>query len=471
MKKTLSFIAAFVLFMACLVPNFCHSNFHGENRIAQANVEQDYFTQQSKDLISTNVGSAVSNGVLEEIAPFNTDTKRRMEGKSITPTADEYGQVKNKEFAINTFTPQKGDVVYMWVYLIDVLTFKLDISITGQSTGSLEWSFDSLEVYSMGTGWKLFALKLSDFQDERYLNGSYKSIIISYASEAEGDGSSEKYEVKTNERLSFYHIFVTNGDESIRKSGVIYDMGRSFYEFSDDFPFGGTVFVGDKIKLQSPEEIFEYLYIGKYDLTDYLGSGKYYWKLSIENPKLARADIDFGDTVLFTQIGFYRLTIQMLEEGSLSDDVVLNKDISIYCDEATLGRFTMGSSYSVKDKESVLVKFKLTPNLKLNGNYSISLNNNKAKISTYYEESGVVYIRIDGVQAGQSVITITANARSLYGEESDTFTAQANIKIISTEKQVDVFLVIVWIVFACFCVGILIYLAISLVKARKNDVK
>ena len=469
MKKTLSFITAFVLFMACLVPSFCHSIFHGESRIAQAHVEQNYFTQQSKDLISANIGSVGGNGALEDVAPFNTDTKHRMEGKSITPTADEYGQVKNKEFAINTFAPQKGDVVYMWVYLIDVLTFKLDISITGQSTSSLEWSFDSFEVYSMGTGWKLLALKLSDFQDERYLNGSYKSIIITYTSEA--DGGSEKYEVKTNERLSFYHVFVTNGDESIRKSGVIYDMGSSFYEFSDEFPFGGTVFVGDKIKLQSPEEIFEYLYIGKYDLTDYLGSGKYYWKLSIENPKLARADIDFGDTVLFTQIGFYRLTIQMLEEGLLSDDVVLNKDISIYCDEATLGRFTMGSSYSFKDNESVLVKFKLTPNLKLNGNYSISLNNNNAKISTYYEESGVVYIRIDGVQGGQSILTITANARSLYGEENDTFIAQADIKIISTEKQVDVFLVIVWIVFACFCVGILIYLVISLVIARKNDVK
>ena len=470
MKKTFGLICSILMAMACLMPCFCRSKIQNSSNRSYAHIEQKYFTVQSQDLISTDI-SGVNNGIVESVAPFNTDTKQRMEGKSITPTADDYGQLKNKEFAIQNFTPQNGDVIYLWVYLIDALTFKLNISLFASSTNTLEWNFNSYEVYTMGSGWKLLALKLSDFEETKYLNSTYKSIIFTYASEPESGNGSEKYEVETNERFSFYHVFVTNGDEDVLKSGLIYDMGGSFYEFSDDFPFGGTVFVGDKIKLQSPEHIFEYLYIGKYDLTDYLGSGKYYWKLSIESPQLSKSSIDFGDVILFTQNGFYRLTIQMLEDGSIEDEIVLNKDVSIYCDEATLGRFVMGSSYEVKDNESILVKFKLSPNVKLNGNYTISLNNNKAKVATYYEEAGIVYVRVQGVDGGQVNLEIKADGQSLYGEKNDVFVAQANIKVISTKQPVDVFMVIIWMVFACFCVGILIYLTISLVKARKNDVK
>ena len=44
---------------------------------------------------------------------------------------------------------------------------------------------------------------------------------------------------------------------------MIYDMGGSYYEFSDDFPFDNVIFVGDKVKVQTASEMFEYLYIGK----------------------------------------------------------------------------------------------------------------------------------------------------------------------------------------------------------------
>lgn len=450
MKKSLGFIGAIVMIMACLLPNFYNVNFLNKTPTAKAHVEQTYINDSSKDLISAYVGSGITNGITEEFAPFNTDTKQRMEGKSITPTADECAQVTNKEFSINAYIPQNGDVVYLWVYLIDVLTFKLNIALTGTLSNKLDWSFDSFEVYSMGTGWKILALKISDFEEDVYSNGTYTGIVINYSSEADGSNGSEKYDVKTNERFSFYHVFVTNGEESVKKSGVIYNMADSYYEFSEDFPFGSTVFVGDKIKVQSPEDIFEYLYIGKYDLTDYLSSGKYYWKLSIVSPDQSRANIDFGDVVLFSKTGFYRLTIQMIEEGTLNDDVVLNKDVNIFCDEANLGHFTMGSSYQVKDNESILISFKLAPNIQLKGNYTISINNNNAQIATYYEEAGVVYIRVQGVQGGRSVLEITANGKSLYGEQNAKFTAEAEIKIISTQKGVDIFLVIVWIVFVCF---------------------
>ena len=125
----------------------------------------------------------------------------------------------------------------------------------------------------------------------------------------------------------------------------------------------------------------------------------------------------------------------------------------------------------MKDNENLLLTFRFSDNIQMTENYEITIDNNNAEIDTYYEENGILYIQVSGVSAGVSTLNISAKASSKLNEEARDFTSSAEIQILSTKEKVDVFMVIIWATFGCFCGVILIYMTISLVKARKNDVK
>lgn len=440
-----------------------------------ANIEDSYFNSESLDLISKNPNS-VTDGVVENGAtPFDPDKKERMEGACITPNADDCGQFKNKSFAINAYTPKENDSIFMWVYLIDVFSFKLSISIYDNSSSTLTWSFDSQDVYLMGTGWKFLQLNLKDFNlTDNYTEKIYSIMTISFLSESEdseGQEGYEEYDVKTDERFSFYHVFASTNMSYNQESGKIYGLAKSFYEFSDEFSVSGQFYIGDSFKLTSPSKIFKYLYIGKYDLSTYSTSGKYYWALSLKNPQSVTKRIEFGDTIYFREAGYFILGIQLKERNTIETEIVLNEDISFFCDELNLGRFLMGSNYKIKDNEKVTISFKIASGITINGDYKIALSNNNAEIDSYYQENDVLYICVAGLEKGSTTLEVSANATSENNTQAREFSATATIDINSSKQQFDVFNLIIWVTFACFCVGIIIYLSISLVKARKNDVK
>lgn len=477
MKKRLSLIlCAFFLGLTLIVPIFsCVKNSKVSNQTFSLTMEDIYFKDDSIDLISVNPTSITDGSVENGCTPFNPDTKQKMDGACVTPIADDCGQFKSKSFRINGYNAEKSDAIYMWVYLIDALTFKLKISITDGLSSTLTWQFDSQAVYDMGVGWKFLQLNLSDFENKQEIsNQTYNLMTISYLSEMEdfeGEEGYEKYDVKTNERFSFYHVFASKNANQEQNSGKIYGLSKSFYEFSDDFVSGETFYIGDSFKLVSPTKIFKYLYIGKYDLSTYSSSGKYFWTLSLKSPESVTTKLEFGDTIYFRETGYFYLGIQLYESSTLSNKLILNEDISLFCDELSLGSFPMGSSYKIKDNEKITISFKLSNGLVLNEDYNISLSNNKAEIDSYYIENGVLFVCVAGKEKGTTTLEISANATSSHNSKQQTFSATATIDISSTKKQFDVFLLIVWITFACFCIGIVIYLSISLVKARKNDVK
>jgi hypothetical protein len=106
------------------------------------------------------------------------------------------------------------------------------------------------------------------------------------------------------------------------------------------------------------------------------------------------------------------------------------------------------------------------------GELSISLSNNNAEIETYYIEDGVLKICVIAKADGNVDLTVSAEAKSKYNNTKvQTFSSTASISVDYTKNEVDIFMVIVWITFGVFCLSIIIYLSISVVKARKNDVK
>lgn len=479
MKKKLSFILAAIFGLAFIMLPFFALCKNSTTFTAEAatNGETEFFIEgNSFDLISKNPSGNIGNCTIESgVAPFDPETKSLMDGSIITPAADEYGQILNPiGIKINNYTPAASDVIYLWVYLIDTTIFKLKFSLNSGSSEGISWEFGSNEVYEMGTGWKILALPLSKFSADD-LKENYNILSVSYYAESEdyvGEEDYEKYEIKAKENFSIFHAFVTKNVNSSQKSGIVYSLGKSYYKFSNKFNISKTVFIGDKIKINSANELFEYLYVGKYDLSTYTTSGRYFWSLSLKSPDASSGDsVEFGEEISFAQNGYYVLNISLYENRTYYNLQILNEDISIYCDELSLGFFLMGSIYKIKDNEKIQLTFKLTDGITILSDLSVSTTNNNAAIESYYQEDGVVYVMVSGVSKGRSEVEVSAKAISNNGVRAKEFSAVASIKIENSEESTDIFIVILWITFGCFCAFFVVFLVISLVKARKNDVK
>lgn len=477
MKKINSLLLALIMFLSIFSINvFFAKNNSITKSHAISNFEEEYYTSNSIDLISKNSNSII-NANLDK-TPFDEKTNQRMDGFSVTPNADDYGQIKQVSFAIcgqSGYSPQIEDNILMWVYLIDCVSFKLEISLKNANSKSLTWKFDSQSVYEMGSGWKLLALKLRDFENEQsLLSESYNLISFSYLSEVseiEGQEGYTPYNVKTDERFSFYHIFTSKNSTSIEKTGVIKSLNKSFYEFSDEINALKSIFKGDSFFIKSPSKIFKHLYIGKMDLTEFLNSSKYYWVLSVKNPSSVTTRLDFGDSVNFFEEGFYYLSFQIYEKKTLTEELIMNASLNIFSESVNLGTFVMGSTHEIKDDEKILIKLKLSDNLESIDKLNISLSNNIAEIESYYEKEGVLYIFVYGKDDGVSELQISADVKTKNNDKIQNVSTVATINVDYTKDDVDIFMVIVWITFICFCLGIIIYLSISVVKARRNDVK
>lgn len=478
-RKTIGLILSIIFCMALLMPTFLvRKKTDRLSPIALASVEDEFINDETIELIPTEATSStiIGNAKWEtNCSPFDVETKQRMKGNAITPNADDCGQIMFWQMSLeNSFSPTKDDSICIWFYFIDVVSFKLSIQISNGGSDNLLWEFDSQNVLAMGTGWKLLSLNIKDFDEEKYLNKTYNSITIKYYSEAndmtEEEGY-ERYDVKTNDRLMIYHAFLSKNANKVQKSGILINLDKTFYKFSENFISSSSIYLGQNLKIISPNNIFEYLYVDKYDLTNYASSGKYYWIISVTNPEQIKTNVDFSDTIYFRLEGFYKITIQLYEKNTILNKLIMDVGINLYCEKYSPGSFLLGKNYSVTDENSVIISFKLNDLSLTADDFLISLSNNNAQISSYYIEDGVLYICVMGQSKGVSKLTISSNELTVNGVGKVDFSDEVVIDISSEKREVDLFMIILWTSFGAFCLGFVIYLLISLVKSRKNDVK
>ena len=476
MKKFGVIFLAVVIVLASLLPNFLLLSKNTHQKVVYAeSIEDEFYTDTAIDLISTSP-SSVSNATLESgKAPFDEKTGARMPGSVITPNADDYGQISGVSFATNAFSPTNNQSIFLWIYLIDALKFRLSISISDNASSTLTWNFSENRIEDMGPGWKLFELRLKDLQTEDdYSSKNYQILRIKYVSYLEdfvGDPDYQPYDIRSNERLSFYHVFLDKNAENSINSGNIYNLERVYYKYSDGFFIDNSVFIGDKMQISAPSAIFEYLYIGKYDLSNYSVVGKYDWKVLVSAPGSSDwSEIEFGSKINFSKIGFYSLIIQLYEKTALSDRTIQEWEFNIYCEELGLGAFVTGSTYKIKDNENIMIRFRLSSGIELESDISVKLSNNNANIKSYYIEDDYLYVIVEPVKTGDSVLQISADARSKNNTKVVNCVSEASIKV-DKQSNDDLFMIILWVSFACFCIGITIYFVISVVKARDVDVK
>ena len=435
------------------------------------------------DIIGINP-NRYDNATIEEISPFDINLKEMMPGSSITPTADKYGQITGSTFLVNSFSLTEDESIYLWVYLFEIETFELTFKIGDGAGSAFMWYFDSSIVQSFGqiagSGWKLLELKTTDAEIAQGTSDIYSltfsTFSVSYETSIEEN--IEDYFATTDDRLSIYHVYKASSNSKSSYSGKIDEVSKAYCEFNDDFLANIQVYRDDEIIFTNPESMFNHLVVGKYYYSDLKNTADYTWEINISNPNGGTVKLDFGDSFCFTQQGYHTINIKLYEKNTLLNQpignmkrMILNMSKDVFCEELSLGKFVVSSNYEINNNETVLIEFKIASGINISGDFNISLSNNKAEIVSQYEEDGILRIKVKGLKAGSTKMTIKANASSDHNDSEQEYSSEIKIYILSTTEVEDISMPILWVVFGLFCAYFIGFLINSLVKARKNDVK
>ena len=479
MKKKILSVALSVIMVltACLTLIFACKK-PQNNEVVNAATIEDSLTAKF-DLIGINPGS-YSNATIENVAPFDTTRGEMMPGASLTPRADVFGQISGVTFLVNTFTLTVNKSIYFWIYLFDTETYELTITVSDADEKILTWFFDSSAIQSAGDGWSLFELKASEAEasasnTDKY-SVEYKTFTIRYKTEL--TENIEDYLEKTDEFVSIYHVYTANSYSSNPYSGRLTGLTKAYSAFNDSFIPGDQVFKGDKIEFVDEKTFFEYLMVGKGEYSKIVDKTNYVWEIIIQEPSGSEMVIDFGDKFSFSSRGWYTINIHLYEKTKLLNrpidyqrELILNQSKSVFCDEVALGSFVVGTTYEMKDNDTLEIGFIFTKGIIISSDIKIKFSNDCAEVDSQYELDGVYYIQVKGLKKGKVDMEISASAHSYYNSDVKTYSNKVSIKVESSEEKPDFSKTILWITFSCFCVYFAGMLINSLVKARKNDVK
>ena len=477
-KKILSLMLGVIMVLtACLTLVFACKKPQNNGETAVAAIEDEL--ESKFDLIGINPNN-YSNATIENVTPFDTVKGESMPGASLTPRADVFGQISGVTFLVNTFTLSVNKSIYFWIYLFDTETYELTITIDDAMDKSLTWFFDSSAVQSAGAGWSLFELKASEAEaSAENINKyavEYKTFAIRYKTEL--TENIEDYLAKTDDFVSIYHVYTANSYSSNPYSGRLTGLTKAYSAFSDSFMPGDHVFKGDKVEFVDEKTFFKYLMVGKGEYSKIVDKSNYTWEITIQEPSGADIMVDFGDKFSFSSRGWYTINIQLYEKTKLLNRpienqkvLILNQSKSVFCDEVALGSFVVGTTYEMKDNETLEIGFIFTKGIIISGDIKVKFSNDCAELESQYEMDGVYYIQVKGLKKGTVEMEISASAHSNYNSDIKTYSNEVTIEVKSSEEKADFSMTILWITFGCFCVYFAGMLINSLVKARKNDVK
>lgn len=468
------FSVFFVLFFGM---SLLMTTFPVQTKSASAVVEEVVVSEKqiknTVDLLTTEKHNYPANLATETLnaSPVDMDTKTMMSGYVITPKTDDYGQT-TKTFTFKSAEILEGQSVFLWIYIPELWFYDLKISIS-IGYGSASWSFSSGTLKNIASendarlnyyGWKLFELLPSDCDEDSVdlTNKTLSSMTISYKSQ-----SADLY-VENAEPISFYHVFV--GDSVLTDTGILYHQDYAIYKMKESFHNGFTdICLGDSFSVVGIYDIFEYVFVGKSDLRNYSNIGKFTWKVIIRDTNSALIDFKVGEKYFFKDEGWYSINIKLFESKSTEIITVVNTSQSFYVDNFCAGVFSV-SNLKYKAGNEYLITFTFADSFVSTTDVIVESTNNKVASVTYYTEDGVCYITLKAKKRGRSSILLKVSGYR-DGEiiESEEYAYLTEIKVLEGKNSWRY--IIIWIVFGIFCTGMLIFLVISFVKARKFDVK
>jgi len=172
--------------------------------------------------------------------------------------------------------------------------------------------------------------------------------------------------------LSFYHVY--KGDSVKNSSGIIIKQKYAIYKFAESYLGNKIAHIGDTYKFDF-KNIFEYIYIGKYDMYKYSIEG-YTWNISLKDSYSKVIDLNANQEYVFERVGWYSVNITLKErnhiisndenQGLNIDKFIFSVSSSIKCEEYSLGTFG-NPKYTIPTNNEYIVTFKFYDGFKIYG--------------------------------------------------------------------------------------------------------
>ncbi len=472
MKKKISALFAILFFVVAMMPLFllCKS----ENVAVAATSESfnESNLKNKQDIISTSQNAFTNSSAIEGNSPFDSSTGRQMEGYTVTPNADEYGQFGNYySISLNNVTANKS--IYMWIYIPSTTIYDLELSIRTSDGDYLIWDIMSENLYNLIInkvgitsirGWKLFEFSVSSADQnvtgKALEDCSFVSLYLSYKY------PSSDLKEKMTETFSFYHIYMAN---SFYMGNVIADYTNFVnYKIKSTFMQNlRSLYINDSFKILSSSEIFEYIFIGKKNVIVYPDLSLT-WNIYISNENGKRYDMKFGNTYTFEEDGYYTIGVEISETKNSISSTLLNYMDSFYVNKFNFG--SMKSEYKYEKGTDNVLKFTFSQDFVLNGDITITISDKSIISESHYIRGNICYITVTGLKTGSSKLKISAVGNKAGETSQETYEATTIINI-TQKSSTKLEILILWVTFGVFCAALLIFLVISFVKARKSGVK
>ena len=430
--------------------------------------------KNQEDIISADeykYFSGVSHSTNE--APFDNATGQQKTGYVYTPNADEFNQV-DVSLVVNSFQASASKSVYVWIYIPDDYISALSLTLYTASGEIAKWEFSSsvltliLENAKIDSlfGWKLFEFSFADatlkVSTDNLENQTINSVKLVYAND---NGMVKKY---SNNKLSFYHMFL--GDSVSNESKIVKAQNLVAFKFNSTFA-NSQFFLNDKILINSEQDVFSLLVVGKYNLLE-VTNPNYSWKITISQEHLSAVqEIAMGESFYLKNKGWLNINFILSEQLIDFAENIFGKQIQFYVGEFVLGSF-QNSALKVNKGESKVFVFYFAKAFDYEKNFVATLSDKKiAKITNYYVKDGVGYVAVTGLKTGKINLSVQAEGKRKSTDlPAETLEVSKILQVVG-EKDNKVQIIIMWSICGIYCVSLLIYVVILFVKARRFGVK
>ncbi len=468
MKKFISCFFACLFGIICFIPVFSMQTFASTKAEATTEPYAESITQNKQQVVSTNQENLL--GLLFECStpnnnPFDREKGEMMPGTSITPKTDEYGQI-NSNFSVQSFEVTANSSLFMWIFFPDEKVYSLTVEIKGTNLGYAKWSFSSAELTQMFLstasfkGWKLFEFCIADSQELKYDNVQFNSLCLTYKDELGLNPEKPKH------TLSFYDVYVS--DSVSENTKIAKSNSYSYYQFANNFNSEKSIYIGDKFDYNSVLDLFEYIYIAKFDIKK-SKSNEYTFSAKITTPTSLESDLLNLNSFTYLQKGAYTIEVVISEQRNTVQETVMRATKTVYVDEFLFGAFS-SLNLQIYEGEVKTILFNISDEFVLVGDIVFeSLDKNVATI-TYYVTHNTCQIEVLGKKRGQVKIRAKASGYRFGTDKTQEYSNEITVSIGKKDSNKGR-ITILWISLSVYLIVGVVYAIISIVQAKKSSVR
>ena len=478
MKKVFGFILAMVFSITSVMFAFSWlDNDQKANAVSSALEFDESKLKNKQDIIDPlNLNASQYLDARENMNPFDEESETMMPGYAIYPKIVGTEEEIDSFYTVKGFSLIPSESIYMWIFIPNQLNYELSIEFqTSTADNYIKWKFstvklgdllDQNEKENFTYGWRLFELAVSDAEMSGEVKNSLSSQVFNIMKIKYTNFNGVFIDVNKNE-FAFYHVYIA--DSFSNKSTIVKALHYTNYKIKENFLEMKSFFIDEEILFVSVQDIFEYLYVGQYNLREYTNPN-YTWKIVVTDPEGDTHQKTFGEKYVFDEYDTHRIEFTLTEYRVLAAATVLFVSHNVNVGIFTLGSFT-NVGYEVDKGETKLITFKFSNYFTYNPEtVLVEVTNKNCASTTYYIENDTCYIKIKGLKKGKIKISVQAEGGKTGSYEAATYKCSTAVEVKDPNKK-SATEVILWVILGIYAGGLTIFVVISLVKARRVSVK